>query len=367
MFEMSDEEFANLAAPPAVTEPENEEVEQENENEEPDHQEESEQETTDEQDQEVPEDSEDGEDESEVQDAFSGSENQEVETEEQDSVESTENKQTSNETVDYKALYEEVIAPFKANGKMIEVKTPEEAKQLMQMGANYTRKMQDIAPYRKQLLMLENAGITNEEQLGYLIDLNNKNPQAIQKLVKDSGIDPLDIDVEGEAAYQVGNHHVVTDQEVAFRTVLDEVRTTDSGQEAIQVINSWDQASKQMLWDNPDAISLIHQQMDNGIFAQIAGEIERQRVLGNIPVTTPFLQAYTQVGDMLRDAGQLQPRPQVTQPLGTKVAAPKRKVANSDQASAAAQSRSTTKKAKQLINPLAMSDEDFLKQMADRL
>ena len=367
MFDMSDEEFANLAAPSAIAETEEEKAKQENDIEEPGHQEESEQETTDVQGQEVPEDSEDGEDESEVQYAFSGSKNQEVETEEQDSVESTKNKQTSNESVDYKALYEEVIAPFKANGKMIQVQTPEEAKQLMQMGANYTRKMQDIAPYRKQLLMLENAGITDENQLAFLIDLSNKNPQAIQKLVKDSGIDPLDIDVEGEAAYQVGNHHIVTDQEVAFRTVLDEVCTTESGQEAIQVINSWDQASKQMLWDNPDAISLIHQQMDNGIFAQIVGEIERQRVLGNIPVTTPFLQVYTQVGDMLRDAGQLKPRPQITQPLGTKVAAPKRKVANSDQASAAAQSRSTTKKAKQLINPLAMSDEDFLKQMADRL
>ena len=41
--------------------------------------------------------------------------------------------------------------------------------------------------------MLENAGITDENQLAYLIDLSNKNPQAIQKLVKDSGIDPLDM------------------------------------------------------------------------------------------------------------------------------------------------------------------------------
>ena len=44
--------------------------------------------------------------------------------------------------VDYKALYEQVTAPFKANGKTISIQSVEEATQLMQMGANYTKKMQ---------------------------------------------------------------------------------------------------------------------------------------------------------------------------------------------------------------------------------
>ncbi len=66
---------------------------------------------------------------------------------------------------DYKALYEKVMAPLKANGKTIDIKSPEELIQLAQMGANYTRKMQAIAPHRKVLLMLENNGLLDEGKL----------------------------------------------------------------------------------------------------------------------------------------------------------------------------------------------------------
>lgn len=45
--------------------------------------------------------------------------------------------------VDYKAGYEQIMALTKANGKTMQVKSVEEAIQLMQMGANYTRKMQN--------------------------------------------------------------------------------------------------------------------------------------------------------------------------------------------------------------------------------
>lgn len=57
----------------------------------------------------------------------------------------------------------------------IELRDSSEAVQLMQKGANYTRKMQDIAPHRKVLLMLENNGLLDEGKLSYLIDLEKKN------------------------------------------------------------------------------------------------------------------------------------------------------------------------------------------------
>lgn len=63
---------------------------------------------------------------------------------------------------DYKSFYNTVMAPFKANGKEIKLQNAQEAIQLMQQGANYTRKMQSIAPYRKLISTLEDNGlITN--------------------------------------------------------------------------------------------------------------------------------------------------------------------------------------------------------------
>lgn len=339
-LDMDDEEFLNLTSPPE-SEPEEEEADtltnEESESEAPVTEEEDKNTEVEEEDEKTIEESEESsqEDENKTTDET-------VVTEDSSEVENSTDVEKTQE-VDYKAFYEQIMAPFKANGKTIELKSPDEALRLMQMGANYTRKMQDIAPYRKMLMMLENNGLLDETKLSYLIDLDKKNPEAVKKLVKDTGIDPLDLNPEEEPAYTVGNHHAVTDQEAEFRSVVDDLVSTPTGYETVKVISEWD-----------------------GIYDLIATEVERQKALGTIPVSTPFLDAYTQVGDMMRQAGAFN-KPQPAAPIATKVGTPKNTVSNSDKAKAAALSKSTTKEAKPLVNPLALPDDDFLKQMANRL
>lgn len=271
---------------------------------------------------------------------------------------------------DYQGFYEKIMAPLQANGKKIELKTPEDAIQLMQMGANYTRKMQALAPHRKLLMMLENNKLLDEGKLSFLIDLEKKNPEAIKKLLKESGIDPMDIDTRTEPTYREGNHRV-TDEEAGFRTVLDELGSNPSGKETLKLINTqWDQASKEILWKQPEVMALIHQQREEGIYDLISTEMERLRTLGHIPPTVSFLQAYKKIGDDLSEAGafeHLTPKKTETkQPVvvATRKATPKPEVKNGDKANAAATTRSTTRSADTVVNPLAMSDEDFMKEVA---
>lgn len=275
---------------------------------------------------------------------------------------------------DYKSFHDQVTAPFKANGKMIQLKSPEEAIALMQMGANYTRKMQEIQPHRKVLLMLENNGLLDEGKLSYLIDLDKKNPDAIKKLVKDAGLDPMDIDTSEESAYRVGNHRV-SDEEAAFRGVLDDLSTTDNGKQTLQVINStWDQASKELLWKNPGVMNLINQQRELGIYDRILTEVERRKALGQVPINQPLLQIYQQVGQEMVEGNAFadivqpaqQPRETVA-PVASRVVPPKPVVKNGDRATAAAPSKAAAKPAKVIVNPLSMSDDDFLKQFQGRL
>ena len=99
---------------------------------------------------------------------------------------------TSSETneeikVDYKAEYDRLVAPFKANGREITVKSVDDAIALMQMGANYNKKMSALKPNLKLMKLLENNGLLDETKIGFLIDLEKKNPDAINKLIKDSG------------------------------------------------------------------------------------------------------------------------------------------------------------------------------------
>ena len=279
---------------------------------------------------------------------------------------------TPSEAPDYEAFYKQVMAPFKANGKMIELKDPSEVIQLMQMGANYTRKLQDIQPHRKVLLMLQNNELLDEGKLSYLIDLDKKNPEAIKKLIKDAGIDPMDIDTESEPNYLEGNHKV-TDEEAQFTETLAEVNSTESGKALVQLIQStWDDASKEVLWSQPEVLTVLNQQRELGVYDLIAAEVDRQKTLGKIQPNTPFLQAYNMVGNEMTQAGAFgqpdqqtpsaQPQAQPgRQKIAEKVAAPKPKVTNGDKASAASPTRDTPKKAQRLVNPLAMSDEEFLK------
>jgi hypothetical protein len=288
------------------------------------------------------------------------------------------------EAVDYQSFYKDLMAPLKANGKDIEIRSKEDILQLMRMGANYTRKMQDIAPHRKILAMLENNGMLDESKLSYYIDLDKKNPEAIKKLIKESGIDPLDIDLKAESTYQQGNHQV-GDDEVAFRSALEDVKSTPTGQETLQIINTtWDKTSKEELWKSPEVLSIIHQQRENGIYDRVATEVQRQTMLGAIPAGTPFVQAYMKVGNELGAQGAfadlaplqvaqpsqnagVRPAAQVNVPVATRVVAPKPQVTNSAAANAAAASRGNPKRIAPIANLQGMGDEDFMKNWANRL
>ena len=280
--------------------------------------------------------------------------------------------------VDYKAFHDQVMAPFQANGKTIQLRSVQEAIQLMQQGANYTRKMQAIAPHRKVLMMLENNGLLDESKLSRLIDLEKKNPDAIRALVKEAGIDPLDIDVQGESTYTPGNH-AVPDEAVAFQTTLDEVSSTPDGQETVrQITASWDPESKAELWKDPSILGTIHQQRISGVYDRVVAEIERQRTIGAIPANVSLLNAYRVIGERMTQAGAFQDlvaaqqaaqRPAVQHPVATRVASTaKPVVANSGKVTAAAPTRTATpRRAEAFINPLAMSDDEFMKQFANRV
>jgi len=280
-------------------------------------------------------------------------------------------------STDYKAFHDQVMAPFQANGKTIQLHSVDEAIQLMQQGANYTRKMQAIAPHRKVLMMLENNGLLDESKLSRLIDLEKKNPDAIRALVKEAGIDPLDIDVHEESTYTPGNH-AVPDEAIAFQTTLDEVSSTPDGQETVREITaSWDPESKAELWKDPSILGTIHQQRISGVYDRVVAEIERQRTIGAIPANVSLLNAYRVIGERMTQAGAFQDlvaaqqaaqRPAVQHPVATRVASVKPAVTNSGKVSAAAPTRTATpRRAEAFINPLAMSDDEFMKQFANRV
>lgn len=279
---------------------------------------------------------------------------------------------------DYKSVYDKLMTPFKANGKEIKLNNVDEAIRLMQMGAGYGRKLQDLQPHLKTIRMLEKNNLLDPAKLSFFIDLDKKNPDAIKKFIKDSGIDPLDLNTDDNVSYRPTNHSV-SDSEMSFKNALDEVLTSPSGKETVQIINTeWDKKSKEALWESPEILGVIQSQRDNGLYAQITAEIDRQKLLGHIPPNTPFLAAYKTAGDLLVTENRLllpttddliitpalSKEPTV---IETRVETIKSQVSNSDKAEAAASSKASARKATEIRNPLEMPDEEFLKQFNGRL
>lgn len=266
-------------------------------------------------------------------------------------------------------FYNRVLAPFKANGKEIAPRNADEVIKLMQMGANFTKKMQEIAPYRKTLVSLEKLDLLDEGKLNYLIDLYNKKPEAIKKLLQDSEYDPMDMDYDDGTSQPdyVPSNHFISDAEVRFDEVLDHVQSMPGGDETLNVVhNTWDKESKKVLWESPELLEAIHTQRQNGIYDQITQEVERMRVLGQIPAHVSFIQAYRTVGDELNAKGaftantQQAPRPTAVTTNRTKAT-----VENDKRAKSASITRGNPQKGKNKIVDLTdTSDDAFLEAMS---
>ena len=262
-------------------------------------------------------------------------------------------------TIDYEAFYNQVMAPFKANGKEIELRSTEEAITLMQKGANYTRKMQDIAPYRKVLKMLENNDLLDENKISYLIDVEKKNPEAIKKLLKDGNIDPFEIDMTEEPRYTEGSHKI-SDADMRFQSAIDELSSSDAGKNTLGILNSWDNASINALYSDPSGISAIHEQIQSGVYDRIKNEIDRAKIMGTIPSDMSFLEAYQTVGNAMLQQQQ-------RQPVARGVAPTVRNTQTDARVKSASIPRQSPRTQHNTVNPLELSDEDFLKQVAGRL
>ena len=279
---------------------------------------------------------------------------------------------------DYKALYESMMAPLKANGKEIALDNPDDVRRLAAMGINYTRKMQDMAPQRRLIATLQKYGLDDETKLNYLIDLNQRNPEAVKHLLKESGINPMEIDQENASQYIPGSHSV-SDLEATFRSSVTELNSSNEGRETLQAIQGFDKQSQQMVFDHPGVIKELHDSRLDGSYAQIENEVNRLKMLGHLNPDVPFLAAFQHIGQQLKDrqnTSQVAQTQQVAQPttpvppavqvqpiaVAARNSAQPQTGQNNGRVAAAASTRTATAVGtKTQVNPLSMSDEDFEK------
>lgn len=268
--------------------------------------------------------------------------------------------------VDYEAEYKKLIAPFKANGTEMQIKSVDDAIRLMQMGANYHHKMAGLKPSLKTLKLLEKNDLLDPEKINYLIDLHNKNPEAITKLLKDSQMNPLDINTEEESNYKP-TQRTVDDSELALDSVLEEIRNTPTYSKTLTVVTEqWDDTSRNTIAKNPHILSVINEHVGNGTYDKVMGAVAYERSMGKLQGISDF-DAYQKVGDVLQAANQLPaypvsaPQPQAIKPPATQTHETAEEIERKKRKKAASPTKSSGTPALKTFNPLSLSDEEFEK------
>jgi hypothetical protein len=296
---------------------------------------------------------------------FSDKENDTAATTKEVDVKDDKTTEVVDNVLDYEAEYKKLLSPFKASGRQVQINNVDEAVQLMQMGADYNKKMAGLKPSLKLLKMLENNELLDEGKISYLIDLDKKNPEAITKLIKESGIDPLEVDVNADTEYKP-NTYTVNDGQLELDRVLDDIKETDSFNDTMEIVgNKWDESSKRALWDKPEDLVSINVQVGNGIYKQIDTNVQNQRMLGNLKGLSD-IDAYRAVGTFMQEnrlfEGQTpKPNPPADVIAETTNTDSSPELKDRKKAASTTNAAPSKKKSKNNYNPLALSDEEFEK------
>ena len=267
------------------------------------------------------------------------------------------------------ATVDKLFAPFKASGVDMQVRSVDEAIQLMQMGANYQKKMQTLKPKMRLLQSMERHQF-DEEKLNFALDLLSGNQEAIHKLVTDHSFNSDDLyDDDGNAPSYVPTDKLVSQSEMDVRAAFEQIETSPHIGRVQQVLQKdWDMDSANEFVKNPSLIINLEQQMQAGHFDIIQTEMMRQRTMyGQQTQHLNDLQLYCAIGEQLVKQGQLKmptTSPVPPPPSQASVVAPKpKKTTQQPQSDASKVAPSVRKQgnAKTVQNYLNMSDEDFMK------
>lgn len=289
--------------------------------------------------------------------------------------------QPTTEEFDYKSAYEKITQPFKANGVFMQVKTPEEAISLMQMGANYTKKTQELATYRHTIELLKRNGInpTDTNSLGFLIDLKNHNVDAIKRLIKESNIDVYSLNDSGEdntnEPYTPKTVKQVSEADINYTSALNDLQADQSGFGS-RIISDmqtfWDKESIALAYAYPDILNHLRVQREAGVYDNIVNEVNRRKILGQIPQNASFLSSYISVAKELYSNIQPQEnQQQIQQPYVQQPQTPQQDINNT--AKHMARTRNISSGNIQNNNNISsddlykLSDEDFINKYGNYL
>jgi len=159
---------------------------------------------------------------------------------------------------------------FKANGMEYEF-TEEEIKAqfptVFGQAMDYTKKMQQIKPWRKTIDAIEQAKLSQDD-INLAIDVLKGDKEAIGELLKRTGIDALDLDTEN-VNYEPKDYGR-DEKTLALKDVIEEISVDPEYNVTQRVLtNDWDEASWSMITEDPQMVKALHVDVKTGMYDKV--------------------------------------------------------------------------------------------------
>lgn len=185
---------------------------------------------------------------------------------------------------------------YKINGKDVKIEDPKEIRRMVSRGIHLESRIAAMHDNAQVGAAIAKAGVKAED-IGLLIDILAKKPEAIAKVVKDSGLDINSLYDDEEKEYKPSALPLPSDVESKFT-----LHTTVHGHDenymfALNEANEWDAESQSIILQNPNVLNILAQHKADGTFDEISEVVTRKRTLEGD--TRPVIAVYDEVGRAL--------------------------------------------------------------------
>lgn len=171
------------------------------------------------------------------------------------------------------------VLKVKANGQEYEFTVDEMKAQFGSIFAkaqDYTKKTQALKDYRRTIDIVQNAGITDSD-LNLFADVLKGEKEAIATILKRTGIDALDLDVDN--VNYIPKNYGRNDTELAIKDIVDDI----SGDREYAITHNilekqWDSRSREEFIKDPSMIKGLHIDVKSGLFDKLNPIMQKLKI-----------------------------------------------------------------------------------------
>lgn len=188
----------------------------------------------------------------------------------------------TDDTKDVDTKPDEQLQPRKIRADGVEYEfTQEETDKLAEKGINYTKKMQAIAPWRKTISALETEKITHED-MNLMIDAMKGDKEAIASILKRTGVEAIDlVDNDSDVEFKPKDYGKST-AELDIEEITSSISQDKEYAITHNVVSKqWDDASRDAMFEDPQMIALLHEDVKNGTYDKVAPIAMKLKIFGD--------------------------------------------------------------------------------------